>query len=129
LKKLIFIVVMLIIAGCGQKPHVDVSAKIENNQVVFNIPSSGINGILSFGVKDFNETLWSINTSYEKGNSIIYGVIPSGGKAVAKQSFPLDGKTPIDIRGKNVTVWVEYQYDSGLSPCVGTFEKNLTISE
>ena len=121
------VIALLLISGCGQHPRVDVSPAIENGQVVFSIPFSGINGILGFEVNDGNETLWAVNTSYDKGHKIIYGVLPTGGNMTANQTFPPDGKAPLDIRGKTVTVSVTYQYDSGFTACSGMFEKSMAI--
>ena len=119
--------VLLLICGCGQQPRIDISPVIENGQVVFNVPFSGINGLLSFGVNDGNDTLWAVSTSYEKGHKIVYGALPNGGNMAAKQTFPPQGSAIPDIRGKKVTAWVVYQYDSGFAACSGSFEKIVDI--
>jgi hypothetical protein len=118
---------LLSLSGCGQNPRVDVSAAIENGQVVFNISHSGINGILGVGVKDGDKTLWAVSTSYEKGHKITYGLLPTGGNMTAMQTIPEQGEGPPDIRGKTVTVSISYQYDRPFAPCSGSAEKALVI--
>ena len=119
--------VLLLITGCGQHPVIDVLPEIEKNKVVFNVPFSGINGLLNFRVTDGHKTLWAVNTSYEKGHKFVYGVIPTSGNMTAKQTFPAQGDAILDIRGRKVTVWIEYQYDSGFAACSRSFKKIVDI--
>src|SRR5262249_42661221 len=113
-----------LLLGCGQSPKVDVTAATEGERVIFHVPYSGINGILRFRVEDKEGApLWDVVTSYEKGHRIVYGVLPSGGNMAARQEFPLDNRSPANIRGKTVAVVVEYQYDSGMAACCGTFRQ------
>ncbi len=118
---------ILLISGCGQHPRIDITPAIENGRVVFDVPFSGTNGLLGFGVSDGSKTLCAVSTSYEKGHKIVYGVLPTDGNMPAKQTFPPLGDALPDIRGKTVTVWVEFQSDSGLSACCSSFEKVVAI--
>lgn len=96
-------------------PRINVYPVIENGNVAFEIRYSGINGLLGFKVEEGGRTLWAIKTSYERGHKILYGVLPTGGKLAARQLVPPSGERPPDIRGKRVTVLVQYQYDSGFA--------------
>jgi hypothetical protein len=116
------------VLGCGQRPKLDVSAIIVDDEVVFEINHSGINGILNFQVSDETGVLWSVSTSYERGHRITYGVLPPRADDLhleAEQKYPLAGK-PKGIRGKNVAVSITYQYDDFVA-CAGHFNKNVQI--
>jgi hypothetical protein len=108
-------------------PRINVYPAIENGKVVFEIPYTGINGLLGFKVEEGERTVWAIKTSYERGHEITYGVLPTGGKMVAHQIVPPSGERLPDIRGKRVTVSVEYQYDSGFAACSDSFSTPLDI--
>jgi hypothetical protein len=120
-------VLPLLIVGCAQNPRITITPSIVNDRVVFNLTTSGINGILGVEVRDANGTLWEIRTSYEKGNRIVYGELPTGGNMAARQTFPPPGTAPKGIRGKTVTVRIDYQYDQWISACAGDVEKVLVI--
>lgn len=123
------VAVVSLFVGCGQLPRIDVSPVVENERIVFDVQHSGINGILGFRVEDdAGELLWDVRTSYEKGRKITYGVLPPGGNRSARQEFPPQGQPPPDIRGKTVTVCVEYQYDSP-APSSGTVRKTIRIPQ
>jgi hypothetical protein len=117
----------LLLGGCGQNPRIDISPGIENGRVVFNLATSGMNGLVSFAVMEGTNTLWEVSTSYEKGTRIVYGVLPTGGNMAAKQVFPPRSVAPAYIAGKRVTVRVGYQYDHDFSACSGSFEKSMQI--
>jgi hypothetical protein len=121
------VVVLLLISGCGQHPRIDISPTVEGGQVVFHVPFSGVNGLLKFAVKDGETMLWDVTMSYDKGHKIVYGVLPTGGNMPAKQVFPPPGQAPRDIRGRTVTVCVEYQYDDGFSACCRSFKKVVEV--
>jgi hypothetical protein len=108
-------------------PRINVYPAVENGKVVFEIPHSGINGLLAFKVQEGGRTVWEITTAYEKGHQITYGVLPAGGNMAARQVVPPPGKLPPDIRGKRVTVSVEYQYDYGFAPCCDSFGTAVDI--
>ena len=118
---------VLLASGCGQHPRIDVSVGIEDGQVVFNVPFGGINGLLDFAVSEGNKTDWAVSLPYEKGHRIVYGVIPTGGNTVARQTLPPVGEPVPDIRGKTITVRVAHQYDNGFAPCVGHLEKVAAV--
>lgn len=118
------------LSGCSQFPRVDVQPRVENQRIVFDVPYSGINGILGFRVEDESgNPLWVIDTAYEKGRKIVYGELPTGGNMEAKQEFPLDNQPPAEIRGKTVTVKVTYQYDRNISACSDTYSKKIQVPE
>jgi hypothetical protein len=118
------------LSGCSQVPRIDVVPVVENQRVVFDIPHSGVNGILGFEVEDESgKPLWVVKTSYEKGRKFIYGVLPTGGNMEAQQEFPPANRLPAEVRGKTVTVLVTYQYDSHMAPCSGTYRKTVRVPE
>ena len=117
----------LFLSGCGQNPRIDVTPGVENGRVFFHIVASGMNGLLGFTVMDGTNRLWEVDTSYEKGTKIVYGILPTGGNMAARQIFPPPGVVPTAIDGKQVTVRVDYQYDSKFTPCVGHFAKSVQI--
>ena len=117
----------LFLGGCGQNPRIDVTPGVENGRVVFRIVARGMNGLLGFTVMEGTDTLWKVDTSYEKGTKIVYGVLPTGGNMAARQVFPSPGVVPTAIDGKQVTVRVDYQYDGGFTACLGYFAKSVQI--
>jgi hypothetical protein len=126
---ILWLPLFLVLGGCGQNPRLDVTPRIENGRIVFNVLASGMNGLLGFAVIEGTNTLWEVSTSYEKGSRIVYGVLPTGGNMRAKQVFPPPGVVPPHIGGKTVTVRVEYQYDDGFAACMGHFEKSMQIPD
>jgi hypothetical protein len=111
------------VPGCGQRPKVDVTAGVENDQIVFNIAYSDVNGILGFGVEDTSGTpLWKVDLNYFKGHKITYGKTPKGDK----QQLPENGAAPPSIRGNKVRVIVQVQYDDWV-PSARHFSKVLDI--
>jgi hypothetical protein len=113
----------LFLCGCGQSPRIDVTARIEDGEVVFDIPHTGINGLLRFIVKDEEgKSLWSVDLTYETGHKIMYGEVPKGGK----QQLPADGTRPPRIGGRAVVVIVKYQYDDQV-PSADSFSKTIHI--
>lgn len=121
---------LVVLSGCSQVPRIDVVPVVENQRVVFDIPHSGVNGILGFEVEDESgKPLWVVKTSYEKGQKLIYGVLPTGGNMEAQQEFPPTNQPPAEVRGKTVTVSVTYQYDSHMAPCSGTYRKTVRVPE
>ena len=128
LRIILGLAVVICVSGCGQRPRIDVSVSIDDGRVAFDIPRRDVNGLLSFRVEDLNgKVLWQINVSYELGQRIIYGVLPTGGNMDAKQVIPSDGKAPPDIRGHSVRVIVEYQYDELMAPSAADFEKTVQV--
>lgn len=123
----LWLLLALVLSGCGQNPRVDVTPGIENGRVVFNITARDINGLDGFAVMEGTNTLWEVRTSYDKGTKVVYGVLPAGGNMAAKQVFPPRGVVPKAIGGKTVTVRLGYQYDHGLAACEGDFEKSMQI--
>jgi hypothetical protein len=118
---------LLAFLGCGQRPRLDVVPTLEEGRVVFNVPFSGINGLLQFTVEDESgKRLWDVKTSYYKGHAITYGVLPTGGSTVIRQDFPPNDQPPPDIRGKTVRVSIEYQYDDPI-PSARTFKKTVQV--
>jgi hypothetical protein len=118
---------VLLLFGCGQNPRIDVVPEIENGRVVFKVPHSGINGILSFRVMEGDKDVWIVLPHYETGHRIVYGELPTGGNMPAEQTVPAPGQPLPDIRGKSVTVRITYQFDSRFSACSGQFEKAVVI--
>jgi hypothetical protein len=113
--------------GCAQHPKVDVVPRILENDVVFDISTSGINGILGFRINDSSGSLiWAITLDGQIINRIQYGVLRTGELAEARQTFPPDRKAPVDIRGKSVVVSIHYQYDA-YAARAGTIEKTVAI--
>ena len=113
----------ILLGGCGQSPRVDVSAKFEDGEVVFDISHREVNGLLNFKVKDDQgRVLWGLELNYEKGHKIVYGRVPNTGR----QNSPPPPAKPPEIRGQTVTVEVHYQYDDW-APSAGTFTKLLQI--
>src|SRR6516162_9142792 len=94
---------VLLLFGCGQNPRIDVVPEIENGRVVFKVPHSGINGILSFRVMEGDKDVWIVLPHYETGHRIVYGELPTGGNMPAEQTVPAPGQPLPDIRGKSVT--------------------------
>src|SRR5579862_3856517 len=81
----------------------DVSSAIEDGRVVFKLKYSRmVNGVLRFRVSNDYDTFWDLSTSYEKGNQIVYGVLPTGGNMPARQLVPPVGVPLPDIRGRTV---------------------------
>lgn len=106
----------------------DVTARVDNGDVVFDIPWSDANGLLGFAVaEEDGNRLWEVRLPYEKGHQIVYGELPTGGNMKATQVIPADGSSPPDIKNQKVRIWVEYQYDYKLSAISGSFEKTLQI--
>ncbi|MFL5341228.1 MAG: hypothetical protein ACJ8F7_13860 [Gemmataceae bacterium] len=123
-KTLLPLVVVTGVTGCGQHPRLDVSVSIVDGRVAFDIPRRDVNGLLAFRVENANGTiLWHIEMNYEKRRQIIYGVLPASGK----QTVPSDGSVPADIRGREVRVRVEYQYDEFAAPSAGEFVKTVQV--
>lgn len=120
---------LALLCGCSNIPTVDVLPVVENGQVVFDISHSGIvNGILGLRVEDESGApLWVVKMSYEKGRTITYGVLPTGGNMTAKQEFPPEDRAPAEICGRTVRVTVEYQYDSKMTPFSSKFSKTVTV--
>ena len=111
------------VPGCGQRPKVDVTAGVENDQIVFSIACSDVNGILGFSVEDTSGTpLWKVDLNYFKGHKITYGTIPNGDT----QQLPKNGAAPPSIRGKKVRVRINVQYDDW-APSARDFSKVLDI--
>ena len=123
--KRVCILMLLSLFGCG--PRIDVSAALKDGRIVFNVPHRGIAGLMGFEVKEGEKTLWAVSMRYEKGRKIIYGVLPTGGDAPAKQTVPPSSDAVPDLRGKKVTIKVEYQYDIGFAPCRTRFENVVEI--
>ncbi len=117
----------VLLTGCGQNPRIDVTPEIQGGRTVFNIAASGINSILGFAVMDGTRVLWEIDLSSEKATTIVYGVLPTGGRMAAEQKFPSFPAVPPPIDGKFITVRVDYQYDSNFAACMGQFEKTMQI--
>ena len=115
--------------GCGQRPRLDVITSVdEKGRVVFEVPRSDVNGLLSLKVADESgKLLWEVDMSYEKGTQITYGILPTGGNMTARQIVPADGAAPPDIRGRRVHIHVEYQYDEFMAPSAGHFEKFIDV--
>jgi hypothetical protein len=100
---------------------------VEGDKVIFNVPHSGVNGLLGFRVDDeAGQVLWDVRLAYEEGHRFTYGVLPTGGNMPAKQKYPDSDRPPVDIRGKTVIVSIQYQYDSP-APSAGTFKKTVRI--
>jgi hypothetical protein len=119
------------VMGCGQRPKLDVSATIVDDEVVFDIKHSGINQIADFQVSDETGLLWSVSALHGRGYRITYGVLPPRADDLytePEERFPLAGRAK-HIRGKNVTVSIGYQYDDGFVPCAGHFNKSVQIPE
>ena len=128
--RLLFLLTPLLVAvtGCGQHPKLDVSASVEDEQVAFDVPRTDVNGLLSFRVEDLKGTvLWQVDMSYEQAKRIIYGVLPTGGNITAKQVVPSDGSAPPNIRGREVQVRIEYQYDEFAAASAASFVKLVQI--
>ena len=107
-----------------QGPRIDVVPFVEGNRVVFDIPRSGINGLLGIIVEDeAGHILWKVNLKYYNGRQITYGEMPRG----SKQVIPADGSTPPDIRGRRVQIQVEYQYDEFMAPSAACFVKSVQV--
>jgi hypothetical protein len=118
-----FVFCAILFSGCAFGPQIDVNASSRGDQIVFDIPHRGINGLLEFAVLDEKGgTLWSVDLNYERGTQITYGVLPKTGKQV----HPPKGTKPPDIRGQTVIVDVHYQYDEAV-PSAGSFRKTLNI--
>lgn len=117
--------------GCGQNPKIDVTARVENGKLVFDVPHSDINGLLHFRVSNVTgKHLWSITMAYEQGKTITYGELPTGGNNTAQQLVPYDGvSAPPEIWGRPVSVVVGYQYDEFMAASMGDFLKDLNIPE
>ena len=107
-------------------PWVDVHARLEGEDVVFDITHVGIEGIRKIRVNDnVGQRLWALDLQYEKGHRITYGIVPSGGSMPGRQIFPAEGR-PESIRGRRVTVWIEYFYME-TAPCRREFRKEFDI--
>jgi hypothetical protein len=119
----------LILGGCSQRPRLDVTATVENGDVVFHIPHKGINGILELRVADASDKQhWIVETSYDKDCKFIYGMLPTGGNQPAVQVFPPENLPPTNIRGMTVLVEVTYQYDKWWATVTSdTFSKAIEI--
>jgi hypothetical protein len=136
-RKRIFLAGVLVLFGLGVGlvvvldqllPWVDVRARVEGQDVVFDIPHIGIEGIQGFRVEDtLGRSLWTVDLCYDKGHRITYGTLPAGGNMPARQILPTSG-APEDIRGRRVRVWVEYLY-MVTAPCRGEFQKELDIPQ
>jgi hypothetical protein len=130
-----FALISLSLAGCGQRPRVDVSATIEDGRVVFDVPHSGMNEIMSIRVKEQNgELIWHLSLGsqnwHKEALKVTYGVVPpreTDLEIPPSQIFPSDNTPPRNIRGETLNVLIEYQYDSGLAACAGSFSKTLKV--
>lgn len=126
------VIVLMILCGCGQHPKIDVTANVENGKVVFDIPYSDINGLLGFAVTDeAGKAYWIMSLPYVKANQIVYGEFPPvddyRSTSSIHQTSPAEGQEFLDIRGKEVNVEVQYQYDEPFAACVGSFKKRIVI--
>ena len=115
--------------GCGHS--IDVTAAVEGGKVVFHVPHSRINGLLSFRVEDeAGDLLWHAKLDYEKRDRIIYGpvLVKDHNEAYmwAKQEWPGAFQPPPDIRGKVVRVIIDYQYDT-LTPNAGQYVTTVKV--
>jgi hypothetical protein len=117
----------MFLSGCGQNPRIDITPGLESGHVVFNVAATGMNGLLRFAVMGGTNALCEVDTSYDRSTKVVYGVLPTNGNMAARQVFPPPGVTPASIRGKMVTLRVDYQYDHGFAPCVGHFEKSVQV--
>jgi len=121
--------VSTVLLGCAQIPRVDVTPKVQNGAVVFDIPQSGINSIFAFEVKDeAGQTVWKIDllAKVDTLNSITYGVVPTGKDIRASQVVPSDNLPAPDIRGKTVKVTITYQYDAWAA-CEGSVSRTVHV--
>jgi hypothetical protein len=121
------LIAVLALAIYAFRAQIGVAAAIENDRVVFLVQHRNVNGILKVRVLDGAETLWEIDTGYERGHRIVYGELPTGGNRPARQTVPSLGVPVPDIRGKEITVEVEYQFDRGVSACTDTLRKSIII--
>jgi hypothetical protein len=124
------VVLERIISGCGEEPKVDVTPTVQDDRVVFAIQvmEGEIDGLVGFEVQDEDgKTLWDVHLSCEKGNQITYGVLPTNEYMPARQEIPSEGEAPPDIRGKTVTVTVEYMYVYDLARCSSRIVKKVAI--
>jgi len=113
--------------GCGQRPKLDVKARLSDDRIVFDIPASGINDVHVFEVDDESRMpIWRVSLHGHEYKCIEFGALPKGGLSEARQTFPPEGNAPANIRGKTVLVRIQYQYDSPV-PSLGTFEKIVQV--
>ena len=88
---------------------IDVYVSTTADQVTLHIPHKNINGILMLRTSNETQVLWEVLTSYDTGTTFVYGALPSGGNATARQTVPTAGRQPIDIRGQKVTIEIDYR--------------------
>jgi hypothetical protein len=114
-------------AGCGQHPKIDVVPSLLDDRVVFDITAAGIRDVQLLRVDDENRmAIWGLSLHGHGYKRIEYGILPEGGLSEARQTFPLEGKAPANIRGQTVVVKIQYQYDA-IAPSVGSFEKTVHV--
>ncbi len=118
---------ILLLAGCGS-PQVSFAPKIEPEGIAFHIALQNANGFLRMMLweKDTRKTLWDINLNYYSGPVLKYGEVPArfttynGGRNSAKQNYPkIVVPRPIPV-GKDILVYLDYQYD-------GFFEASASV--
>src|SRR5437879_10090153 len=74
--------ITLSLAGCGQRPRVDVNATIEDGHVVFDVPHSGLNEIMSVRIQEQGggELIWHLSLGSQNAHKgslkVTYGVVP-----------------------------------------------------
>jgi hypothetical protein len=115
--------------GCTRS--VDVVPRIVDDHVVFDIPTRNVHKIYGLTVEDESgKKLWSMSdaTMGHYAGGVVYGALPEGSgiHAGVGQTYPPDNKPPIDIRGKTVTVVVDYGYDA-IMPSASEFRKTVRI--
>lgn len=110
---------VLLLCGCGSFENADdpmisdILVIKENENVIFQIDDFK-RGILSIIVIDFytKDVLWDVNVNYHKSTKIIYGDMNQFPEDVfASQISPI-GRKPTNIKGKDIIVRIEVQYDS-----------------
>lgn len=70
-------VISVCLTGCGQRPKIDVTARVINDKFVFDIPHSDINGLLDFTISDEGgKVYWDISVPYVTAKQITYGELP-----------------------------------------------------
>src|SRR5689334_8344191 len=83
-----------VLAGLGCGPSVNVSARVVDDRVVFDIKPRGINKIYGLTVEDeAGNTIWDVNDpNMYSHQPVVYGALPPGAGEHEKvgQTFPAD---------------------------------------
>ena len=116
----VLFLVSLLFAGCSPPPEISFVPKRAVGGLEFHIDLENINGLtrIKLWEKDTRKILWDVRMNYYRGQIVRYGDIPSnftafnGRRSSARQSYPVKGRPSSIPVGKDIFVYLTYQYDT-----------------